>query len=123
MILGIGVDIVSVADLERRLERNTLLCAFSDAERAYADKQPARRTEILAARWAAKEAFGKALGDGLRLGWPLEELEVVHDERGRPSFRLGPNLAAIVPAEARVHLSITHIPECAAAVVIIETPD
>ena len=120
MILGIGVDTVDVADMARRLERRTVLKVFSEAEKAYAYSRPRRRAEILAARWAAKEAFGKALGTGIRVDWPFHELEVVHDDADRPTLRLGPALADLLPEGARIHLSLSHTPTLATAFVILE---
>jgi holo-[acyl-carrier protein] synthase len=120
MIAGLGTDIVDVADFARRYERGSLDRIFSDGERAYAEGQPRRRIEILAARWAAKEAFAKALGCGLRAEWRLQEIEVVHDDLGRPGLKLGPAIVGLLPAGARVHLSLSHIPSSAVAVVIIE---
>ena len=83
MILGIGTDIVDVAQFERRIERGRLLRVFSEAELAYADEKPKRRMQTLAARWAAKEAFAKALGTGIRAEWNLDELEVVSRRAAR----------------------------------------
>ncbi len=120
MIRGIGIDIVDVADMARRLERGAIKKVFSEAELAYADARPGRRAQILAARWAAKEAFGKALGTGLRLGWPHAEIEVTHDLERRPVLRLGPAVAHLVSLGGRIHLSLSHTPSCAVAVVIIE---
>lgn len=120
MIIGVGVDIVEVADVERRLRRETFLNVFSDAERAHADSLPLQRAEILAGRFAAKEAFGKALGTGLRVGWDLRNIEVVHDSAGRPHIELGRSLRDILPAGGQVYLSISHIKTHAVAVVVIE---
>ncbi|MBI4556212.1 MAG: holo-ACP synthase [Candidatus Hydrogenedentes bacterium] len=120
MILGIGADLVDVPDFERRVARRSLLKVFSAEEIRYADSQPKRRTEILAARWAAKEAFLKTLGTGLRVEWPLDQIEVVHDDAGRPSLKLGPRLAGLIPPGAAVHLTISHTPKQAIAVIIIE---
>ena len=120
MIIGVGVDIVEVADVERRLRRETFLNIFSDAERADADSLPLQRGEILAGRFAAKEAFGKALGTGLRVGWDLRNIEVVHDSAGRPHIELGRALRDILPAGGQIHLSISHTKTHAVAVVVIE---
>ena len=122
MILGVGIDMVEVADLERRIEKAAFLRnVFSERERSYAECRPAHRAEILAARWAAKEAFGKALGTGLRAEWPLAELEILDGPAGRPVIELGPALRALVPSEARVHCSLSHTGGYACACVIIET--
>jgi len=120
MILGIGVDIVDVPDLAGRLGRDTFLNAFSERERAYAEGLPQRRAGILAARWAAKEAFVKALGTGLRTEWPLREIEIVHDDAGRPTIQLGPALRGLLPEGARVHCSLSHTRGWAVAYVVIE---
>jgi len=120
VIIGVGIDIVEVNDLEQRLERGTLLKVFSQSERAYAEGRPRRRREILGARWAAKEAFLKALGTGIRAEWPLAQIEVSHDDAGRPRIRLGEAVVHLLPADAVIHLSLTHTPTYAAAVVIIE---
>jgi len=121
VILGIGTDVVEVADIARRIENPPFLRLFSDRERAYAEAHPARRAEIFAARWAAKESFAKALGTGLRAEWPLEEIEVVHDANGRAIIEVGPALRAYVPVPSRIHCSISHTSAYACAFVLIES--
>lgn len=121
MIVGIGVDMVDVPDFEKRLARGPLADVFSESERAYADGRPAHRAQILAGRWAAKEAFAKALGAGLRAQWPLDAIEVVREESGRPALRVAPALSHLLPDGAILHLSLTHTPAQAVAFVIIET--
>jgi len=123
MIIGVGVDIVEIADFSRRLERDVLRKAFSAHELAYAESQPAHRAEILAARWAAREAFAKALGTGLRAEWPLDQIEVVHARESRPTIELGPSLQDLLPPEARVACSLSHTPSHAIAFVCIECDD
>lgn len=120
MLLGIGTDLVDVAEMARRIERGRLLRVFSEGERAYADSKPKRRMQTLAARWAAKEAFAKALGTGIRAEWNLEEIEVVNGDGGQPELRLGPSVRGALPEGARVHVSLSHTKTCAVAVVIIE---
>jgi holo-[acyl-carrier protein] synthase len=120
MIVGIGVDIVEVEDFARRLARGALAKVFSVREWAYADSQPNRRAEILAARWAAREAFAKALGAGLRAEWPLDQIEVVHDDAGRPHINLGPAMIGLLPPNARIACSLSHSTSYAIAFVCIE---
>ncbi len=120
MILGIGTDLVDVAEMARRIERGRLLRVFSEGERAYADSKPKRRMQTLAARWAAKEAFAKALGTGIRAEWNLEEIEVVNGDGGQPELRLGPSVRGALPEGACVHVSLSHTSTSAVAVVIIE---
>ncbi|MFO7974252.1 MAG: holo-ACP synthase [Candidatus Hydrogenedentota bacterium] len=120
MILGVGTDLVEIAEFENRMERGRLLRAFSEAEQAYADEKPKRRMQALAARWAAKEAFAKALGTGLRAEWDLSEVEVVNGEGGKPELQLGPSVRGVLPEGARVHVSLSHTATYATAVVVVE---
>jgi len=128
MILGIGTDIVEVEDIARRLDNPPFLHLFSKRERAYAEAQPDRRAEIYAARWAAKEAFAKALGTGLRAEWPLEEIELLHDANGRAIIEMGPALQTCLgttnctlPLPSKIHCSISHTATYACAFVVIES--
>jgi holo-[acyl-carrier protein] synthase len=76
----------------------------------------------LAARFAAKEAFGKALGTGLA-GIVLKEIMVVNHHNGRPEIRVfGSALAALKRSGAdRVHVSLTHERDHAVAMVVLES--
>jgi holo-[acyl-carrier protein] synthase len=90
VIYGTGVDIVEIARFDRFVaEGNVGLLerVFTPGERAYCS---ARRNsgQHYALRFAAKEAFVKALGVGLRCGMAWREIEVVNDELGKPSFLL-----------------------------------
>jgi holo-[acyl-carrier protein] synthase len=122
MILGIGIDIVRV-DRVRRWEEVPGLVEryFHPDEAADARNRGAGGSLSLAARFAAKEAFGKALGTGLA-GIRLGDIQVVNDRNGRPDIVLhGTALARLQEAGgARVHLSLTHDTDNAVAVAIIE---
>ena len=122
MILGIGIDLCEVGRVERLLESDRerfVRRIFGDRERDYCDSR--RRPAInYAARFAAKEAFLKALGTGWRLGW--RQVEVVRGPSGRPDLSLsGPAAAAAAHRGVRrIHLTLTHTAEIAAAVVVLE---
>ena len=120
MIVGIGTDLVENRRLERWLEHPRLLSRyFTETELAdvAASAHPAAS---LAARFAAKEAFGKALGIGLK-GLELKTIEVRRAEGGRPDLHLaGPALAAVQARSARVHLSLSHEAHYAVAFVVLE---
>ena len=84
MILGIGTDIVDVAQFERRIERGRLLRVFSGAELAYADENRAPHADL--GRAVGREGgLRQSLGTGIRAEWNLDELEVVSGEGGKPS--------------------------------------
>lgn len=89
MISGIGVDIVAIARVRAALslhgERFARHLLAPDEWDAYCAARDAGR--FLAKRFAAKEAFAKALGTGLRAPVSLTAIAVVHDEAGRPQVR------------------------------------
>ncbi len=124
MILGLGIDIVDIHRVKRiagEYGDDLLRRVFTEREAEYcrAKKNP----EInLAARFAAKEAFLKALGTGLRGKIEWREIEVVNDHLGKPSFELygAAREALSAKGAAYVHLSITHTADYAAAVVVVE---
>lgn len=118
-ILGMGVDIVDVARLERLLEQWPRMAGrlFTDAERSYASRRH-RPAEHLAARFAAKEATFKALGTGWpAIGW--HDVEVVPTERG-PRLALGGG-AAELAGDATIMVSLSHDGGMAIAQVLLVT--
>jgi holo-[acyl-carrier protein] synthase len=124
MIVGLGIDLVRIdrvwAVLERKGERALRrFFTAAEAERCAAAKHP---PESFAARFAAKEAFFKALGTGWGIGGAWTEVEVVSAATGAPSLRLAGKAAALAAARgtARIHLSMTHDHDTASAVVILE---
>lgn len=122
MILGLGIDIVEVSRLEKWLKDNKLLQRFfSEEEIEYVLSKENGAARSLAVRFAAKEAFGKALGTGLA-GIKLKDIVVVNDRTGRPFLKVsGTALEALKKKGGAVlHLSLSHEKTTAAAVVIIE---
>ncbi|MFO7653127.1 MAG: holo-ACP synthase [Candidatus Krumholzibacteriia bacterium] len=123
-MVGIGVDIVAVervaALLARHGDRFEQRC-FRPAECTLARGRPTGRAAALAARWAAKEAFLKALGRPTA-GVHPRDIEVVRDEAGRPSLRLHATAAAALAAAGgtRAHVSLSHERTHAVAVVLVE---
>ena len=112
MALGVGIDLIEIERVERALERRPRLAErlFTDAELAYA-RDRARPGRHLAARFAAKEAVIKALGQGL----PMRQIEVVSGEP--PQLRLH-GRAAEVAGDAEIAISLTHSQDSAAAIAI-----
>ena len=120
-IFGIGIDLVKVERIRQAMERHPDRFRgriFAPSEVAFCetlkDKYPS-----YAGRFAAKEAFSKALGTGLRGAIAWNEVEVLDNERTRPLLRLHGRAAEILGAR-RNHLSISHLDDYATAVVIIE---
>lgn len=124
MIVGVGIDLVPVprmAALLARRSEGSVRRLFTEAEISRCEAGP-RRAESLAARFAAKEAFFKALGTGWGRGGGWTEVEVVTEADGRPTLRLH-GLARTRSRERgvlRAHLSLTHTAEVAGAYVVLE---
>lgn len=122
MTLGLGIDIVDTRRFQAWLDRPGMAGRYFGAEEEAAARS--RGTEAaasLAVRFAAKEAFGKALGTGLE-GLRLKDIEVVQDGRGKPSLRLSGAARAKYEAlgAKTAHLSLSHDGDQAVAVVVLE---
>jgi holo-[acyl-carrier protein] synthase len=122
MILGIGIDVVHVRRIRHWLSVDGLVDRFFHPDEIIAmrDRGPTAALS-LAARFAAKEAFGKAIGSGLT-GISLRDIQVSNSHNGRPEIRLfGTALARLEALGGKtVHISLTHESDNAIAVAIIE---
>ncbi|GEC95094.1 MAG: hypothetical protein RLZZ220_1364 [Pseudomonadota bacterium] len=125
MIHGVGTDIVRVARLADALERHGARFAeriLDASERAAfaAAPDPAR---LLAKRFAAKEAFGKALGTGVAAPATLHAVRVGHDALGKPLFEFAPALAEHMRERGlHAHLSLSDETDYVVAFAVIEKP-
>ncbi|GHT85926.1 holo-[acyl-carrier-protein] synthase [Spirochaetia bacterium] len=122
MIKGIGVDVVYVHRLERwRTIPGLLERYFHPDELSASLARGSAAFLSLAARFAAKEAFGKALGTGLA-GIVLRDILVVNRHNGRPEIEVfGTAASALEQSGAtKIHLSLTHERENAIAMVVLE---
>lgn len=124
MIFGIGTDIVEVARI------NDSITEFGDtfAKKILAESempsylQSNIKARFLAKRFAAKEAFSKALGTGLRAPATLQNIAVAHDDLGKPILVLAPPLQALLASKSiiKTHISISDEKNLAAAFVVLE---
>lgn len=123
MIIGIGIDMIEVDRVAARLakEQGFRELVFSPREIAYCGTK-AHAEQHYAARFAAKEAFLKALGTGWATGTAFHEVEILPDERGAPRLTLmGATAETIKPRNIeRIWVSLTHLEKNAAAVVVLE---
>ena len=129
MIVGLGSDLCSIERIQQSLDRFGARFerrVFTDAERARADRRPFTKAGTLAKRFAAKEAFSKAVGTGFRRGVFMRDIGVVNAPSGAPTLALtggaAARLDALIPAghSARIHLTLTDDHPWAQAFVIIE---
>jgi holo-[acyl-carrier protein] synthase len=122
MIIGLGIDVVHIDRIRHWQSVPGLAERFFHPDEIAASRERGDgAAHSLAARFAAKEAFGKALGAGLA-GIRLRDVQVVNRRNGRPEMVLhGSALAMFREAGgASVHLSLTHESDNAIAVVVIE---
>lgn len=124
MIFGIGVDMVQVSRLEDGLAKfgehyADRLLAPEEQAAFFAAQEPAR---FLAKRFAAKEAFAKAAGTGLRGPVHLRNLAITHSELGQPRFNLHTDLQYWLTQQGVTghHLSISDEREYVIAFVLLE---
>jgi len=130
MIIGVGSDLCNIERIQNSLDRfgeRFLARVFTDVERAKAEKRPFTRAGTLAKRFAAKEAFSKAVGTGFKRGVFMKDIGVVNKAGGAPTLELTggakERLDAMTPPghAARIHLTMTDDHPFALAVVIIES--
>lgn len=124
MVLSIGIDIVEVYRIREAVARTPRFAerVFTEAERQYCESKGAAAAQSYAGRFAAKEAFLKAIKTGWRgkIGW--QEIEVETDADGVPSLRISGEAKRIADERGAtaVHVSISHTAEHAVAQVLLE---
>ncbi|MFT4022211.1 MAG: holo-ACP synthase [Flavihumibacter sp.] len=123
MIIGTGIDMVEVARMAVKLGKDNGFkeLVFAPEEISYCEKQ-AHAAQHFAARFAAKEALFKALGTGWKNGTAFNEVVVTHNGEGQPQIHFtGETAHALVPYHiGRIHVSLSHQPSMATAIVILE---
>ncbi len=123
MIFGIGTDIIEVSRVEEKLLRTGGLKAklFTATEIAYCDSKH-RPGQHYAARFAAKEAFLKAMGTGWTGGHKFSEIEIVNNALGKPELFVHGKVNEFCAAHGitGMAVSLSHIKDLAKAVVVLE---
>jgi holo-[acyl-carrier protein] synthase len=123
MILGIGTDLIEVDRLTSSInkEKGFRELVFSSKEIQYCESR-SNKFEHYAARFAAKEAFFKALGTGWRNDTAFNEIEILPDQNGKPLLHLlgltSQTLSEL--QDYKILVSLSHLKSVASAVVIIE---
>ena len=124
MIVSIGIDIVEVYRIRETLARTPRFVerVYTATEREYCESKGAASAQSYAARFAAKEAFLKALKTGWRGRIRWHDIEIVSDASGVPSFNVcGEALKILENTGAnKIHLSISHTTDHAVAQVVLE---
>jgi holo-[acyl-carrier protein] synthase len=120
----VGLDLIEIGRIRRTLERYPSFRdrVFTDAEREYCDSRP-NPPQHYAARFAGKEAVGKALGFGVARAFAWQDVEI--SGRPKPAVRLSGRVAdwARRNEAGELDLSMTHSRELAAAVCVVRDVD
>lgn len=127
MIIGIGTDIVDISRIAKKItdRKDFLEHVFSSFEIQYCEKIK-NKFESYAARFAAKEAFLKAIGTGLLIDCAPKEIEVRNDTSGKPELIISPNVKNKLEeifkvSNHKIHISLSHTSQTAIAFIIIES--
>ena len=122
MIIGIGVDIIEVSRIKeshKQYGNRFLNRVFTEDEIAYCMEFKGNEFVHLAARFAVKEAFSKAIGTGLTQGFKLKEVSVKNKATGEPEIILSGSLFEKY-GNYKTHVTISHTATNAVAVIIME---
>ena len=124
LIIGIGIDLVAVERIQHSLEtygNRFKKRIFTGMEITYCDSRPHPALHY-SARFAAKEAFVKALGTGFRFGIKHSEIEIQHDSLGKPLLILHGNALDYAKKQKTIHyhVSLSHTDEHGMAYVVLE---
>jgi holo-[acyl-carrier protein] synthase len=123
LIYGIGTDIIEVSRIKTVMERDIGFRdkIFTPGEIAYCETKR-YKFENYSARFSAKEAFLKAIGTGWRFGIRFADIEIIHDELGKPHIKAYGKAEELLNEYkiTGMHVSLSHLKEMATAVVILE---
>ncbi|HSZ33679.1 MAG TPA: holo-ACP synthase [Puia sp.] len=124
MLIGVGIDIIETERIALRVGRDSGFrdLVFSKEEIMYCESK-AFPFQHFAARFAAKEAFLKAVGTGWDSGLSFHEIEILNDPKGKPTIRIsGETEKQLLPLGIQtIHVSMSHLKSMATAVVILES--
>ena len=124
MIYGIGTDIVEVKRIREALNKYGIALAkkILTSQELLTYKKTEGKANFLAKRFAAKEAFAKALGTGMRSPVNFKSIEIIHDLLGKPKIKTVPELTILMKSHniKHCHLSISDEKNIAVAFVILE---
>ena len=122
MIYGIGVDMTTVERFEKWIDKPQMINRYFNQQEKTSNPNIVFQKEHYAARFAAKEAFGKALGTGIT-GFNLSDVYIKSEPNGRPVLIVQDSAKQMlnkICGECNLHVSLSHEKNNAIAVVIIE---
>ena len=126
-ILGVGVDIIENNRIKNSLKNNKFINRIYSVKELELSKQTKNKVAFFSKRFAAKEAFSKALGTGFRSGLEFKDIEIVNDIDGKPQYVKNKKITKIVKKKFKIKnfnsfLSISDEKDYSTAFAIIQLP-
>lgn len=123
MVFGIGTDIIEVERIKKQISKGNRFKEkiFTLREIQYCESRK-KKAQNYAARFAAKEAFFKAIGTGWRGGLAFKEIEIVNNELGKPEIVLYGKTKEFIEQikVTNIQVSLSHVKDLASAIVVLE---
>ena len=122
--LGIGVDIIENSRIRKSISNKKFVLKIFTKDEIAKSKNSNNKVAFFSKRFAAKEAFSKALGTGFRKNLTFKDISISHDKYGKPIFNISNKIKNIIKKKYKtkrinVHLSISDEKKCSIAFVII----
>ena len=95
-ILGIGVDIVSNLRIKKSIKNNSFVNRVFSKSEVYQSKKTKNKSNYFSKRFAAKEAFMKALGTGFRFNANFKDISVINNKEGKPELKITNNIKKLL---------------------------
>ena len=125
-IIGIGVDIVKNKRISSSIKNKSFINRTFSKNEILISKKTSNKTSFFSKRFAAKEAFAKALGTGFRDGLNFKDIEIVNDKLGKPYYIVSLKIKSLIKKKEKIKnfnlfLSISDEKEYSIAFTIIQT--
>ena len=126
-ILGIGVDIIKNARIRKLIKNNKFKSRIYSTKELKLSKKTKNKIAFFSKRFAAKEAFSKALGTGFSSNLNFKDIEIINDKKGMPKYAENKKIIKIVQRKYKIKkfnsfLSISDEKDYSTAFAIIESP-
>jgi len=122
-IFGAGIDLIEISRISNSIKNKNFIDRIYSKSEIQQARSLKNKSFFFAKRFAAKEAFSKAIGTGISEGISFKEISVVNNIKGKPTIKLSGKTKSVVLKKikkARVHLSLSDEKNHAVAMVIIE---
>tara|TARA_B100000586_G_C19969821_1_gene367338 strand:- start:8 stop:394 length:387 start_codon:yes stop_codon:yes gene_type:complete len=101
--LAIGVDIIENSRIEKSISDRKFLNRIYTKDEITKSKKTNNKTAFFSKRFAAKEAFSKALGSGFRKGLNFKDISIINDKYGKPSIRISNKISKILKKKYKIN--------------------